>query len=311
VGTATIEDIDTADMILLVGTNPRAEAPVLNARIRKAWLAGAEIGLVGEAVDLTYEYAHAGDGPAALKAMADKGVSDETKAKNTLVIVGQSALQREDGLAILAEAQRMAETSGSGLMILHTAASRVGGMDIGFTTEGGVTAALDGADVVWALGVDEGDIPAGSTVIYQGSHGDRGAHRADIILPAACYTEEAGTFVNTEGRVQQALRANFPPGDAKENWAILRAASAHLGATLPYDSLSALRAALYEAHPHLAEIDAVQANEGEALAPGELADQPFGQALANFYFTNPIARASVVLADAARVAMGETQIAAE
>ncbi|MEL7215857.1 MAG: NADH-quinone oxidoreductase subunit NuoG [Pseudomonadota bacterium] len=312
VGTGTIEDIDDAAMILLVGTNPRVEAPVLNARIRKAWLGGAQVGLVGQAVDLTYDYAHAGTGPADLKAMADKGVSDETREKPTLVIVGQAALQREDGAAVLAEAQRMAEVSGSKLLVLHTAASRVGAMDIGFTTDGGVTAALEGADVVWSLGVDEGDIPAGPTVIYQGSHGDRGAHRADIILPAATYTEENGTFVNTEGRVQQALRANFPPGEAKENWAILRAASAHLGATLPYDSLSALRAAMYAAHPHLAEIDTVPANECEALPAGELGDQAFGQTVANFYFTNPIARASQVMADCAKLAAEQhTPMAAE
>ncbi|MEL6648088.1 MAG: molybdopterin-dependent oxidoreductase, partial [Pseudomonadota bacterium] len=311
VGTATIEDIDTAEMILLVGTNPRIEAPVLNARIRKAWLAGANVGLVGQPVDLTYDYAPAGDGPAALGAMADKGVSDATKEKSSIVIVGQAALQREDGLAVLAEAQRMAEVSNSKLMILHTAASRVGAMDIGFTTDGGVTKALDGAEVIWSLGVDEGDIPAGPTVIYQGSHGDRGAHRADIILPAACYTEEAGTFVNTEGRVQMAVRANFPPGDAKENWAIIRAASAHIGATLPYNSLTELRAALYAMHPHLAEIDVVPENTGEALPQGEIATQPFGQAVQNFYFTNPIARASAVMAESAKVVAGELRVAAE
>ncbi|MBB5515716.1 NADH-quinone oxidoreductase subunit G [Rubricella aquisinus] len=302
VGTATIEEIDSAQMILLVGTNPRKEAPVLNARIRKAWLAGAEIGLVGQAVDLTYEYAHAGTTPADLKALADKGVSDETKEKNTLVIVGQAALAREDGAAILAEAQRMAEVSGSKLLVLHTAASRVGAMDLGFTTEGGITAALDGAEVVWNLGADEGDIPAGPFVIYQGSHGDRGAHRADVILPAATYTEETGIFVNTEGRPQMALRANFPPGDAKENWAIIRAASAELGAQLPYDNINALRAAMFEAVPHLAEIDTVPENTGDMLPSGALGEQAFGQAIADFYFTNPIARASQVMAECSKLA---------
>ncbi|MGB0499088.1 MAG: molybdopterin-dependent oxidoreductase, partial [Rubricella sp.] len=170
---------------------------------------------------------------------------------------------------------------------------------------------LDGAEVVWNLGADEGDIPAGPFVIYQGSHGDRGAHRADVILPAACYTEEAGLFVNTEGRPQMALRANFPPGEAKENWAIIRAASAHLGATLPHDSLADLRAALFEAVPHLAEIDTVPENDGEPLPAGSLGDQPFGQAIGDFYLTNPIARASQVMAECSKLAASDYAVAAE
>jgi NADH-quinone oxidoreductase subunit G len=153
------------------------------------------------------------------------------------VIVGQAALRGSDGEAVLAHAQRIAELGDSGLLVLHTAASRVGAMDVGAVTDGGIGAALEGADVVWNLGADEIEIAGGPTVIYQGHHGDRGAHRADIILPGAAYTEEAGLFVNTEGRPQLALRAGFPPGEAKENWAILRAVSAEAGRTQPWNTL--------------------------------------------------------------------------
>ncbi len=297
VGTATIEDIDSAAMIQLIGTNPRVESPVLNARIRKAWINGAKIGLVGQAVDLTYDYAHVGTDRAALVALSSQTVSDETKAKPTLVIVGQGAINEADGEAVLAHAMRLAEHSNSKLLILHTAASRVGAMDVGAVTEGGLVGATEGAEVIYNLGADEVDIAKGPFVIYQGSHGDRGANRADIILPAAAYTEENGLFVNTEGRPQLAYRAGFAPGEAKENWAILRALSAELGAALPYDSLAALRSKLIAAHPHLGLIDAVPVNDWQALtmrAPGK-AD--FRVAIRDFYLTNPVARASAVMAE--------------
>ncbi len=297
VGTAAIEDIDDAQMILLVGTDPRAEAPVLNARLRKAWLRGADIGLVGKAVDLTYDYHHAGDGVQALVDMADRGVSDDTRDKPTLVIVGQGALCRPDGAAVLAQAMRMAEVSDSGLLVLHTAAGRVGAMDVGATTDGGVPAALEGADVVYNLGADEGDIGEGAFVVYQGSHGDRGAHRADVILPGAAWTEEQGLFVNTEGRPQLALRASFAPGEAKENWAILRALSAELGAALPYDSLAALRRALVAEVPHLGAVGDVPVNAWRALDPGEVSDRPMRSAVVDRYLTNPVARASTLMAE--------------
>ena len=297
VGTATIEDIDTAAMIQLIGTNPRIEAPVLNARIRKAWLAGAKIGLVGQAVDLTYDYAHVGTDRAALVTLSGQTISDETKAEPTLVIVGQGAINEADGEAVLAHAMQLAENSNSKLLILHTAASRVGAMDVGAVTDGGLAAATDGAEVIYNLGADEVEIAKGPFVIYQGSHGDRGANRADVILPAAAYTEENGLFVNTEGRPQLAYRAGFAPGEAKENWAILRALSAELGATLPYDSLAALRTAIVAAHPHLGQVDTVPENEWQALptrAPGR-AD--FRNAINDFYLTNPVARASTVMAE--------------
>ncbi|MDO5529553.1 MAG: NADH-quinone oxidoreductase subunit NuoG, partial [Paracoccus sp. (in: a-proteobacteria)] len=313
VGTARIEDIDTAQMIQLIGTNPRDEAPVLNARIRKAWLAGAQIGLVGQAVDLTYDYAHVGTDRAALERLSSLEISDETREKPTLVIVGQGAISEADGEAVLAHAMRLAENSNSKLLILHTAASRVGAMDVGAVTEGGLGAAMDGAELVYNLGADEVDIAPGAFVIYQGSHGDRGAHRADIILPAACYTEENGLFVNTEGRPQLAMRANFAPGEAKENWAILRALSAELGARQPWDSLAALRRALIEAVPHLAQIGEVPENDWQALDRFDLGSADFRNALKDFYLTNPIARASPLMGQLSAMAAsrGAADMAAE
>ncbi len=312
-GTAKIEDIDDAKMILLVGTNPRVESPVLNARLRKAWLRGANIGLVGEAADLKYDYFHMGEGADVLKAAADKGVSDETRDNGSLVIVGQGALIGPEGAAVLAETMRMAEISNSGLLILHTAAARVGGLDIGFATDGGMSSALDEADVVFNLGADEIDIEAGPFVIYQGSHGDRGAHRADVILPGAAYTEESGIFVNTEGRPQMTARAGFPPGDARENWAILRALSAKLGATLPYDSLAQLRVAMFDAVPHLAALDQVPENAWLAEKGGTISSTRLQSPISDHYLTNPIARASQVMAElsANAAARRNTKVAAE
>ncbi|CUH62046.1 NADH-quinone oxidoreductase subunit NuoG [Thalassobacter stenotrophicus] len=298
VGTASIEDIDTAEAIMLIGCNPRDEAPVLNARLRKAWSRGANVGVVGPEVDLTFDHAHLGTGPAALTELLAKDHSDVAD-KPSLIIVGQGALAREDGAAVLAAAQALADATKSKFLVLHTAAGRVGAMDVGATTDGGITAALDGADVVYNLGADEGDIPAGPFVIYQGSHGDRGAHRADVILPAAAYTEENGLFVNTEGRPQLAMRASFAPGEAKENWAILRALSGELGAPLPYDSLAQLRQALVKAVPHLKKIDEVAQNEWTREAEGKMTDAPFARAISEHYLTNPIARASQLMGELA------------
>ncbi len=296
VGTAAIEDIDSAERILLIGTNPRDEAPVLNARIRKAWAHGAEVALVGPAVDLTYEYHHMGDDRAALQKVVDMGGDDAIKGKRSLVVVGQGALQEADGAAVLAAAQAIAINTESGLIILHTAASRVGAMDVDATNESGMDA-VSAADVIYNLGADEVEIGDGAFVIYQGSHGDRGAHRADVILPGAAYTEENGLFANTEGRPQLAMRAGFAPGEAKENWAILRALSAELGATLPFDSLAQLRTVLIEAVPHLARIDEVGENEVQALDAGPLGKATFRLAVKDFYLTNPIARASQLMAE--------------
>ena len=296
VGTATIEDIDAARQILLIGTNPRQEAPVLNARLRKAWTKGANIGLIGAPVDLTYDYGHMGADRAALARVAESDLS-RFRGQGGIVIVGQGALREADGAAVLALAMKIAAASESKLLVLHTAAGRVGAMDVGCVTEGGLKGATEGAEVIYNLGADEVEIDAGAFVIYQGSHGDRGAHRADIILPGAAYTEENGLFVNTEGRPQLALRAGFAPGEAKENWAILRALSAEIGSTLAWDSLAQLRARIVAAHPHLGRIDEVAANDGPALPVAALGNAPFLPAVGDYYLTNPVARASSLMGE--------------
>ena len=309
VGSAVIEDIDAADEIYLIGCNPRLEAPVLNARIRQAWTKGAEVKLVGQAVDLTYDYELIGVDRAALA----KLLKTSKSATAPLFIIGMGALVEADGAAVLGHAMGLAEDAGGKLMVLHTAASRVGMLDIDATCEGGVTAALESAEVVFNLGVDEVEIAAGPVVIYQGSHGDLGAHRADIIFPSAAYTEENGLFVNTEGRPQLAVRAGFAPGEAKENWAILRALSAELAATLPFDSLAELRQSLLEAHPHLGQIDQISQSEWAPLKAGTLGKATFRSAISDFYLTNPIARASKLMAElsAGAEARAQAPVAAE
>lgn len=312
VGTASIADIDSAGAIMLIGCNPALEAPVLNARIRGAWSRGAKVGVVGQAVDLTYEYFHLGSDRAALDKLV-AGDNSDALSRETLVILGQGAIREADGAAVLAKAMAFADHTESKFLVLHSAASRVGAMDVGAVTEGGLAAAMEGADVVYNLGADEIEIGDGAFVIYQGSHGDRGAHRADVILPGAAYTEENGLFVNTEGRPQLALRAGFAPGEAKENWAILRALSGELEAKLPYDSLAQLRQALVKAVPHLAKIDTVVENDWQPLAAGKLGKADFRNAVSDFYLTNPIARASALMAElsAAQKARTEKRIAAE
>lgn len=311
VGTATIEDIDGAKFIQLIGTNPRDEAPVLNARIRKAWANGANIGFIGEATDLTYDYTHIGTDRAALQGLLGKKHGAVIDAPS-VVIVGQGALREADGAAVLGAAMQLALETNSKLLILHTAAGRVGAMDVDAVNENGMDG-VNSAQVIYNMGADEVEIGEGVFVIYQGSHGDRGAHRADIILPSSAYTEENGLFVNTEGRPQLAMRAGFAPGEAKENWAILRALSAELDATLPYDSLAQLRQALVASHPHLANIDQVGENEWVAVPAGKLGEAKFRSALTDFYLTNPIARASEVMAELSANAKARTmeKVAAE
>ena len=308
VGNAAIADIDDARTIWLIGTNPRMEAPVLNARLRKAWSKNAKIALIGPAVDLTYDYTHAGTDRAALAA----AVANATQTGG-LVIVGQGAVGEADGEAVLAHAMALAEKIGGKLLVLHTAASRVGAMDVGAVTDGGLLAAVEGAEVIYNLGADEVEIAAGPFVIYQGSHGDRGANRADVILPAAAYTEENGLFVNTEGRPQLAMRAGFAPGEAKENWAILRALSAELGKTLPWDSLSQLRAALVVKHPHLGAVDQVADNGWTPVSLRDMGTPTFRTVYKAYYMTNPIARASATMGELAALEAGRVapQMAAE
>jgi NADH-quinone oxidoreductase subunit G len=315
---STIAGIDEADAIMIIGSNPRLEAPVLNARIRKRWLKGdCLIGVVGEKVDLTYGYNYLGAGPEALAAFAEHPPANKTKP---LFILGAGALARIDGAAVLSLAAKAALSLGvvkdgwNGFNILHGAASRVGGLDLGLVPgPGGLDASAmtkTGAiDLLFNLGADEIDIERGAFVVYVGTHGDRGAHRADVILPGAAYPEKTGIYVNTEGRPQFAERAAFPPGDAREDWAILRALSDALGARLPYDSLAALRAALAAAHPHLVKYDVVAPADPSVFAAlaargGALERAPFASPVDDFYLTNPIARASRVMAECSALRAG-------
>jgi NADH-quinone oxidoreductase subunit G len=317
---ATIAGIDKADALLLVGSNPRREAAVLNARIRKRWSMGNfPIGLIGERADLTYPYQYLGARPETLRELAAGAHEFGTTLRNArhpLVIVGMAALARRDGGAVASLAAAAALAGGdedwNGYSVLHTAASRVGALDLGFVpgVGGGDIAQMTkphALDVLFLLGADEVDVPPGAFVVYIGSHGDRGAQRADVVLPGAAYPEKTGIFVNTEGRVQMANRASFPPGEAREDWAILRAVSEVLGKRLPYDSLAQLRRALFAAHPHLQRID--QIVRGERADIGRLAARerpvertPFGSAVDDFYLSNPIARASAIMAECSLLA---------
>ena len=321
---AGIAGIDNATSLLIIGANPRREAPILNARIRKRWLRGDfKVQMIGERADLTYAYDYLGAGA---ETLADFAAKAEKAGERPMVLVGQGALARADGEAMLSLAAKVAQALGAvsdgwnGFGVLHTAAARVGALDLGFVPgEGGLDVAgmtAPGAlDVLFLLGADEIEVPAGAFVVYQGTHGDKGAHRADVILPGSAYTEKSGTFVNTEGRVQMTARATFPPGDAREDWAILRALSATLGKTLPFDSLSLLRKALYEAHPHFAAIDAMPAEAAalDALAGigGNTDKAGFVSPITDFYQTNPIARASAVMAECSALASGRLRQAAE
>jgi NADH-quinone oxidoreductase subunit G len=327
----TIEGIEQADAMLLVGANPRFEASVLNARIRKRWKQSSlPIGVIGEMGDLRYDYQQLGAGPESLKGLADgNGSFFETlrQATHPLIVVGQGALARSDGQAILGQAAKLAlavnavSADWNGFAVLHTAASRVGGLDIGFVPgKGGkpVSAMLGDSDVLFLLGADEIDMTAtgGAFVVYVGTHGDHGAHRANVILPGAAYTEKSGTWVNTEGRVQQTSRAGFAPGEAREDWAIVRALSDVLGRKLPFDSLAQLRRKLHGEHEHLGRLDDIAPSEpadidGVARLGGRLNKGVFSSPIADFYLTNPIARASAVMAECSALAKTRSRQAAE
>jgi NADH-quinone oxidoreductase subunit G len=319
---ATIAGIERADALLIIGSNPRREAAVLNARIRKRWRNGKfPIALIGEKVDLTYPYDYLGAGSDTLTELVGGKVSfaDILKgAERPLIIIGAGALARPDGAAVAALAAKAAIEFGAikdgwnGFSVLHTAASRVGALELGFVPgEGSLNAAKmaeEGAlDVLFLLGADEIDVPPGAFVVYLGTHGDNGAHRADVILPGAAYPEKSGIYVNTEGRVQMATRATFPPGEAREDWSILRALSDVLGAKLPYDSLQALRAALFKDRPQLARIgQIVPAGPADirqlSQLAGNLDKAPFRSMIDDYYLTNPIARASAVMAECSALA---------
>ena len=323
---SAIQGLEDADVILLVGTNPRLEAPVLNARLRKRWMAGAlKIGVIGEAADLTYDYEYLGLGAGALNTVGkSKGgfLTALKAAKAPAIIVGAGALGRTDSASVLQAAAAVAKTYNMAWNVLHTAASRVGGLDLGFVPgENGKTAAQlaakGGADVLVLLGADEIDVSKSDAfVVYLGTHGDTGAHRADVILPGAAYTEKNGIYVNTEGRVQLGVRAVFPKGEAKEDWAILRALSERMGTKLPYDTLDQLRARLFADHPTFGRIDYVAdvpgaIDLGSLGTKGALSDAPLVSGLKSFYLSNPIARASVTMAECAALASSATKMAAE
>ncbi|WP_026612512.1 NADH-quinone oxidoreductase subunit NuoG [Ensifer aridi] len=327
----TIQGIESADALLIIGSNPRFEASVLNARIRKRYRMGNfPIAVIGEQSELRYGYEYLGAGTdtlAELVAGKAKFLATLKKAQRPLIIVGQGGLAGEGGAAVLANAAKLAVAIGAvsaewnGFAVLHNAAARVGGLDLGFVPgEGGKSAAemLAAMDVLFLLGADEIDLSrkkAGFTV-YIGSHGDNGAHAADVILPGATYTEKSGTWVNTEGRVQIGNRAGFAPGEAREDWAIIRALSDVLGKKLPFDSLGELRAKLYAAHPHFAEVDALTAAGSDEIAAlgqkaGEMAKSVFASPIKDFYLTNPIARASAVMAECSALARNNFKAAAE
>ena len=322
---STVAGIDQADAIMVIGSNPRHEAPVLNARIRRRWLKGGVlIGVNGHEADLTYHYNYLGAGPESLAAFADHPPANKVKP---MFILGAGALARADGESVLSLAAKAALSLGvvkdgwNGFNVLHGAASRVGGLDLGLVPgEGGLDAQAmakaNALEVLINLGADEIDVEPGAFVVYIGTHGDRGAHRADVILPGAAYTEKTGIYVNTEGRPQFAERAVFPPGDAREDWSILRALSEPLGAKLPFNSLTQLRAALAAAYPFLVRFDKAPPADASVFSRiaelgGALDKGPFVPPVADFYLTNPIARASRVMAECSALARGVQRQAAE
>ena len=310
---STVQGIEEADVLLSIGSNPRWESPVLNARIRKRWLAGGmQIGLIGERHDLGYRYDHLGEGGQTLRGVAagrNRFCAALKNASRPMLILGTGALSRPDGAAVLAATQRIAELNGliredwNGFNVLNRAASRVGGLDLGFVpSEGGADTAsmLSGAvDTLFLLGADEMDLSGlcDAFVIYQGHHGEAGAARADVILPGAAYTEKSGTWVNLEGRVQRSERATFPPGEAREDWAILRALSDVLRKPLAYDSLPALRARLGQNNAVFDRQDDIVPAQWHRTAPiSGIDDAPFVSPLSNYYMTDPISRASETMA---------------
>ncbi len=322
---STIAGIEEADAILIVGSNPRLESPVLNARIRKRFLKGnVSIGVIGEETDLTYRYDYLGAGPDSLLDVSDgshKFAKVLNEAEIPMIIVGSSVLTREDGAAVLSTARKIAESTGmisdgwNGFNVLHTAASRVGGLDLGFTPDEGGADIKEiisgGMDVVYLLGADEIDMTAldNTFVIYQGHHGDAGAHRADVIFPGAAYTEKNATYVNLEGRVQRTQLASFPVGEAKEDWAILRALSAELGQTLAFNSLAELRERMTAATPCLGNVDEIAAAEwGEFGVEGVMSSDAFTNPIDNFFMTDPISRASATMAECMVTRDNSTQV---
>ena len=286
--------------------------------------------MIGEKADLTYLYDYLGAGTESLNELVagKNDFADVLKnAKKPIVLVGAGAAARPDGAAVLALAAKLATDFGAitegwnGFAVLQATASKVGALDIGFAPGAGSLSvaqmtAPGALDVLFSLGADEVKVADGTFVVYIGTHGDRGAHRADVILPGAAYTEKSGLYVNTEGRVQMAARAGFPPGEAREDWAVIRALSDVLGHRLPYDSLAALRQAIFKAVPHLIRLDQIEAGDAAAIKTlagkgGNVEKTPFKTCIEDFYLTNPIARASAIMAECSRLASGQILTAAE
>ncbi len=323
----SIAGIEEADSLLLVGCDPRHDAPVLNARIRKRTLAGGfPVGFIGtpragQEPDLTYPVAHLGDRPDIVSALLDGSHSFAEPLRASarpMIVLGQQALARDDAPAIQAACWRLAGDIGglsaewNGYNVLHHAASRVGGLDLGFVPEPGWRSVAGmmsgGVKVLWLLGADEfhpARIGPDTFVIYQGHHGDASAAHADVILPGATYAEKPGTYVNTEGRVQRAFKAIFPPGEAREDWRILRAASEAIGRTLPYDSIETLRERMGAANPVFARTGLPRFGVSDLTGPAgsldEIGAAPFAPNAADYYQTNVISRASATMAECSRV----------
>jgi len=321
---STIEGVEDADALLLVGTNPRVEAAIINARILKATRhSGLKVYNLGPECDLTYDAVQLGGDLTTLRDLSEeKGdvFRAFADAERPMIILGQGALARADGQAVFNAAIKFARETGmlspdwNGFNVLHTAASRVGALDVGFVFDGGISeisAKARNGDIraVFLLGADDVDLAPFSSAfkIYIGTHGDAAAHIADVILPGAAYTEKTGTYVNTEGRVQRSEQAIFPPGDAREDWTILRALSDVLECTLPFNSINALRAALTEAHPHFEHVDEIVLSDGMPKAKGQakvISSDPVVLPIDNFYLTNPIARASETMHNCVKEILG-------
>ncbi|MFP4312812.1 MAG: NADH-quinone oxidoreductase subunit NuoG [Alphaproteobacteria bacterium] len=320
-----ISGIDEADAIILVGTNPRYEATMINARIRRAWLERrVPIYVIGEEDDLTYPFSHVGTTPQDFEKFA-KDFSKTSKAEKPMIIVGNGAFCRDDGEAIhhmlhgAAEKLGVVKEGWNGFNVLQSAASRVGALDIGFLPQAGgkafkeiIEGTKDGSiQALYLLNADEFDARAQigwkTFVIYQGHHGDHGAARADVILPGAAYTEKNATYVNTEGRIQQARQAVFPVGEAREDWKIIRALSQALEKPLPYNTLQQLRAHINKNWKRLEKIDELTpAKWGAFGEKGKIGKEPFKNPVSHYYLTNPIARASKTMREC-QSSFGKTQ----
>ena len=316
---STIAGIEKSDSILIIASNPRIEAPVLNARIRKRYVSGeTKIALIGEKVDLTFGYSYLGNSPTALKELLNKSSEFGNvlrSSKFPMLILGQGALTRSDGESVLGLARQIAEKTGmikkardwNGFNVLHTAAGRVGALELGFYTKNNETilediltkSAKNQIKAVYLLGADEIDMNrlSNTFVIYQGHTGDTGANHADVVLPGAAYTEKNATYVNTEGRAQQTKLAIFPPGEAKEDWSIIRALSEVLKQKLPYDSLEEVRKRMGKISKTFQHIGQINRAQWEPFGSNEkINDDCFLSPIQNYYMTDPITRCSVTMA---------------